>query len=88
VTTTDIGLLATARHAIADPGSILPRKDGETVPNWSARAVLSALEASEVMADVEDALDFVIEISPHDTSRFRRAREVLFGCRTQEPDRG
>lgn len=44
----------------------------------AAGVALRALETSEPMADVEDALGYVIEASEHDTTRFRRAREVLF----------
>lgn len=40
--------------------------------------VLHALKTHEVMGDVEDALSYVIETSEHDTTRFQRAREVLF----------
>lgn len=43
-----------------------------------ADAALRALETSDVMADVDDALRYVIETSDHDTSRFRRAHRVLF----------
>lgn len=85
-TTTELDLLGLVRRAIADPGSVLPREDSETVPNWSARAVLAVLESSEVMADVEDALGYVIETSEHDTSRFQRAHRALFPNAPTETD--
>lgn len=82
----EVDLLGLVRQAIADPGSVLPRESSETVPNWSARAVLAALESSEVMGDVEDALGYVIETSEHDTTRFRRAHHALFPNAPTESD--
>src|SRR5437879_2229004 len=49
-----------------------------TTPHDHADAVLRALESHEVMADVADALSYVIENSEHDTTRFERAHRVLF----------
>ena len=49
-----------------------------TTPHDHADAVLRALESHEVMADVADALSYVIENSEHDTTRFRRAHRILF----------
>jgi hypothetical protein len=42
-------VLALTRQAISDPGSILPRVDGETVSNWSARAVLAVIDEHPVL---------------------------------------
>jgi hypothetical protein len=40
---TEEEMCALVRRAIADPGSFLPREEGETVPNWGARAVLTVI---------------------------------------------
>ncbi|MCO6011444.1 hypothetical protein NE236_41495 [Actinoallomurus purpureus] len=48
--------------------------------------MLAALEAHEVMGDVEDALGYVIETSEHDTSRFQRAYRALFPNAPTETD--
>jgi hypothetical protein len=42
-------ILAFIRRAIGDPGSIVPRGHGESVPNWSARAVLLAIDEHPVL---------------------------------------
>lgn len=44
------------RAAIADPGSHLPRQDGETVANWSARAVIATV-LPQLAADLGQARD-------------------------------
>lgn len=39
-------------EAISDPGAFLPREPGETVPNWSSRAVMAVRDD-----ELEDARD-------------------------------
>lgn len=43
------------RAAIADPGSVLPRRNGsETIPSWCARAVVAVLGGARGQADEPD----------------------------------
>lgn len=73
-TTTTETLRETIAAALHEYWSALPMHELRA----AAGVALRTLEHSEVMVDVEDALGYVIETSEHDTTRFRRAHDVLF----------
>lgn len=66
------------RLAISDPGSLLPRIPGESVPNWSARAIL----ASPWLA----ARDEANRQRGRNEALHNAVREYLDECNSPAPD--
>ena len=64
----DEALFRAVRLAISDPGSVLPRDENyrESVPNWSARAVMLIINAhiTQVLDDADEAVAEIIDPKP------------------------
>ena len=67
MTTTEPSRLDEIARAIGDPGSVLPRAEGESVTRWSARAVEYLLRPAPCSMTRTDPFDFA-QCETHDTT--------------------